>query len=154
MNSDFQKLLAQVVALHEQLIVSTVYKRAEIPKECEYPGVYVLSERGKWLYVGRSRNVRARVLLHSQPGRKWNAPFAFLLAREATLSWQPSYRPVGSRKHLLANKAFLAAFVEQAQRIACMDVRLVRVDDPVTQALLEIYSSTVLATPYNDFKTT
>jgi hypothetical protein len=34
-----------------------------------------------------------------------------------------------------------------------MDIRNVDEDDPVSQALLEIYVATALGTPYNDFDT-
>ena len=35
-----------------------------------------------------------------------------------------------------------------------MNIRYVRADDDTTQALLEIYTSTVLDTPHNEFKMT
>lgn len=47
-------------------------------------GVYVFFDKnGAALYVGRGRNVRQRILQHSRTSTK-DAPFAWLLARDAT----------------------------------------------------------------------
>ena len=154
MKRDFDELMRQVKTLHEELLSSKPRKPGHISTEFEHPGVYLFSERGRFLYAGHSKNMRDRIRQHHQPYRRRNAPFAFRLVREVTDNWDPTYRPQGSRKRLLENKAFLAVFSEQVHRIARMDVRLVRVDDPLARALLEIYTSTVLNTPYNEFKTT
>ena len=154
MKRDFDKLMEHVKTLHEELLSSKPRKPGHISTEFEHPGVYLFSERGRFLYAGHSKNMRDRIRQHHQPDRRWNAPFAFLLVGEVTDNWDPTYRAQGSRKRLLENKAFLAAFSEQVHRIAKMDVRLVRVDDPLVRALLEIYTSTVLDTPYNEFNTT
>src|SRR5208337_4685866 len=104
MKRNFEEMMKQVKTLHEELLNSKPRKRGDISTEFEHPGVYLFSEHGKFLYAGRSKNLRHRILQHSQPGRKWNAPFAFLLARKVTDNWNPTYRPQGSRKHLLENK--------------------------------------------------
>lgn len=82
------------------------------------------------------------------------AAFAFRLAREATGSLVATYKKgEGSRSHLMEDEAFVGAFVAAKERIRAMDLRYVDEADPVRQALLEIYVSVVLATPYNDFDT-
>jgi len=48
---------------------------------------------------------------------------------------------------------FAAAFTAAKQRIRKMNLRYVEETDPLRQALLEIYVSAVLQTPYNDFNT-
>jgi len=153
MKRNFDEMMERVKTLHEELLSSKPRKPGHISKEFEHPGVYLFSERGRFLYAGHSKNMRDRIRQHHQPDRRWNAPFAFLLVREVTDNWNPAYRPQGSRKRLLENKALLAVFAEQVHRIARMDVRLVRVDDPLVRALLGIYTSTVLDTPYSEFKT-
>jgi predicted GIY-YIG superfamily endonuclease len=116
-------------------------------------GIYVFSEDGKNLYVGRSEDVAKRLELH-RCGADNQATFAFRLAREATGNLKPTYMKLGSRKDLMTREEFREAFASAKQRISMMDVRVVEERDSVRQALLEIYVAIVLKTPYNDFNTT
>jgi hypothetical protein len=52
---------------------------------------------------------------------------------------------------LMTEPVFFQSFIEQKQRVKMMAVRFVEETDPTCQALLEIYASVVLKTPYNDF---
>jgi hypothetical protein len=79
--------------------------------------------------------------------------FAFRLARERTGRLEASYNKKDSREALQEDPAFAAAFDEAKARIRKMDLRFVEEHDPLKQALLEIYVSIVLRTPYNDFNT-
>jgi hypothetical protein len=79
--------------------------------------------------------------------------FAFRLARENTGRLEATYTPEGSRAALCADATFAAAFQKAKERVRSMDVRFVEETDPLRQALLEIYVSIVLKTPYNDFNT-
>ncbi len=82
------------------------------------------------------------------------AAFAFRLAREATGNLAATYRKgAASRAGLMGNEAFVNAFTNAKARIRAMDLWFVEESDPVRQALLEIYVSVVLSTPYNDFDT-
>lgn len=117
------------------------------------PGIYLLSEGEKHLYVGRGKDIARRLDLHRWGGSE-QASFAFKLAREATGKLKPTYRKEGSRKDLMNDARFNAAFKEAKQRISGMKVRYVREDDAVRQTLLELYVAVVLETPYNDFNTT
>ncbi len=118
-------------------------------------GVYLLSEDGKHLYVGRSNEIRKRLRRHCRPSATHRmAAFAFRLARETTGKLKPTYKKgAGSRAALVTDEAFLKAFNDAKARIRKMDVRFVEETDPTKQALLEIYVSVVLDTPYNDFDT-
>jgi hypothetical protein len=55
---------------------------------------------------------------------------------------------------LLADSSFLETLNAQKRWIESLDVRYVIEVDPTNQALLEVYASDVLQTPYNDFNTT
>jgi hypothetical protein len=81
------------------------------------------------------------------------AAFAFSLAREATGFLKATYKKEGSRKSLVENPDFSNAFSSAKERIRMMDLRFIEVDDPTQQAIFEIYVSTALQTPYNDFDT-
>ena len=117
--------------------------------------MYLLSERGRHLYVGRSgRGLRARIQGHSRPGATYEtATFAFRLAREATGDLQASYKPQGSRRDLAARPAFRKAFDRAKARIRAMQVRFVSEPEPIRQAVLEMYIAVAVGARYNDFDT-
>ena len=138
--------------LHGLLLGCRPLRKNRLPGEMGGAGVYLFSENDKHLYVGRSKEVRDRVMQHSRIS-VLDAPFAFKRTREA-LGKGATYRREGSRKQLLNDPVFAGELARQKQWISTLDVRYVHVDDPVTQAVLEIYSSDVLDTPYNDFTTT
>jgi hypothetical protein len=73
------------------------------------------------------------------------------MARKMTGKMQASYTKSGSRADLLKDVTFASAFEAAKRRIASMDLRFVEESDPTRQALLEIYTATVLRTPYNDY---
>jgi len=54
---------------------------------------------------------------------------------------------------LVEDPVFAECFVRAKQRLRTMDLRYVEESDPLRQALLEIYVSIALETPYNDFNT-
>jgi hypothetical protein len=89
-------------------------------------------------------------LKHSNP-KMLDTPFAFRLARESVGKIKASYRPRDSRRELLADPAFREARLEACERIRLMDIRFVEEQDPVAQALLEIYVVVSTGAPHNDF---
>ncbi|MGP0095011.1 MAG: hypothetical protein ACLPKB_34430 [Xanthobacteraceae bacterium] len=126
-----------------------------LPRNMPKSGVYLFTEGGRHLYVGRSNLLRARYSRHCLPGATHRqAAFAFQLAREATGRIVAAYRTgEGSRAGLMLDPAFAKAFIAAKARIRRMDYRYVEEGDQNRQALLEIYCAVVLETPYNDFGT-
>jgi hypothetical protein len=61
-----------------------------------------------------------------------------------------SYKPEGSRNDLMTRPEFQRAFLDAKERIRRMDIRWLK-NDPVRQALLEIYVSVVLGAQENEF---
>jgi hypothetical protein len=150
---DFDQLMADVKRLHGELVAMPSVTRDSLG-DCDYPGVYLFTERGKDLYVGRTKRPLKKRLKDHSPSRMTDAPFAFRLARETTGMLKASYKADAlSRKQLQMNPAFIKAFLAAAERIGKMSIRYVQVDDATTQALLEIYTATVLGAPYNEFTT-
>ena len=145
-----------IEALHpayERLVASTPFKYAELA-ELFVParGIYLLTEGGQHLYVGRSDSIRQRLRSHCAVSSSHHkAAFAFRLAREACGVPTASYRPEGSRADLMTQEKFRSAFEAQKARLREMDIRVVEEADPSRQALLEMYVSIALGTPYNDF---
>ena len=111
-------------------------------------GVYVLYERGQPMYVGRSDNLADRLLEHGQPsGDSETATFAFNIAKEDF----PDTASM-SRKDLQRTKAFRPLFDAAKERVRKMQVRVVDVEDPIEQTILEVYAHLELDTPFNSFE--
>ncbi|MEQ8283073.1 MAG: GIY-YIG nuclease family protein [Parvibaculum sp.] len=151
-----QKFEEAVNSLHEsfgRLIDQRVRQNGDKwPKE-KIRGVYLFSENGRHLYVGRTNNVKKRYAGHCNASSKhYSSPFAFRLAREETGKLTRSYRnDENSRAALEKDTVFAAAFAEAKDRLRAMEFRWVEEIDPVRQCLLEVYCAVALETPYNDF---
>lgn len=150
------KFVAHVDSLRpklELLLAMPPVKPALLPQEMPKAGVYLLSEGGEHLYVGRSNDIRGRIKRHSKPGATHRmAAFAFRLARQTTGLLRASYKKGdGSRDALMEDPAFASAFMAAKARICNMELRYVEESDPVRQTLLEVYVAVVLEAKHNDF---
>lgn len=115
-------------------------------------GVYSFSEADRPLYVGRTRNLRNRLSAHRSSSVR-RATLAVKMAR-LNSHLPANYRRNRSAVYLLEhNSRFRAEFDKARERISALQVRYVREDDDVRQALLEIYAAIRLDTPYNSFRT-
>jgi hypothetical protein len=153
MNETFARHVESLHPSYERLVAMPPFTFSQVG-DVVLPskGVYLFSEGDRHLYVGRSNDIRARIRLHCRPGSTENqASFAFLLTREACGVPKATYKPEGSRKHLLTQDTFAKCFVAQKERMRSMDIRSVEEADPNRQALLEMYVAISLGTPYNDF---
>ncbi|HEY1615522.1 MAG TPA: hypothetical protein VGF97_17720 [Rhizomicrobium sp.] len=153
MHPNFAALVDQLHAPFERLVAHPPITAARFPARMMTRGVYLFSDGSRHLYVGRSNDIRRRYGRHCNPGATdRTAAFAFRLAREATGKIKATYKTGdGSRKLLMEDAEFAAAFVTAKARIREMDFRWVEETDPVRQCLLEVYCAVVLQTPYNDF---
>jgi hypothetical protein len=152
MNKAFQAHVDALPDLLERLLAMPPVKVCELPKAMPKHGVYVLTERSRHLYVGRSNRLKTRLGEHGRPSSPaTKSAFVFRLAREATGRTKASYKPKGSRNQLMQDARFRAEFVKAKERISQMNVRYVEESHPVRQALLEMYVALTLETPYNSF---
>src|SRR5216683_2948487 len=120
----------------------------DIPRDTSVGGVYLFSEDSTHLYARRTkRKIAVRIRNHFSTAP--DCPFAWLLAREAT-GRKATYTPKGSRKALLADAAFKAEYERAKNRIRRMNLRYVQEQNPVRQALLEIYVAIVTEAKHND----
>ena len=116
-------------------------------------GVYVIEERDRAIYVGRSRDLRRRLNDHLSASVS-KAALAVRMARAAT-GLHANYKKERSARHLFdTNETFRAAFKSATERIGAMHVRWEAEEDDVCQALLEIYAAVELESPFNSFGTT
>jgi hypothetical protein len=150
-NEIFRQHVEQLHGKFEALIGMEPVILTALPKAIPKSGIYLFSEGARNLYVGRSKRLRERLRYHTGPAD--DAPFAFKLAREQTGNTKASYSTKGSRKELLADPVFRAAFQAAKERIRRMQIRFVEEPDSNRQALLEIYATICVGAPYNDFDT-
>lgn len=156
MHQGFSQYVEALHPLFERLVQMRPVTIATVPRDAPSQCIYLFSEAGRHLYVGRTRrqSLRKRLRQHSSDSAGHNqAVFAFKLAREATGRLEPGYTAKDSRAALAANPEFKQAFAEAKTRIRKMELRYVAEADPLRQTLLEIYVAVLLKTPYNDFDT-
>jgi predicted GIY-YIG superfamily endonuclease len=153
MNSKFATFVESLEPAFQTLIKMTPVCVERLPQSTPMRGIYLFSDGAKHLYVGRSDNIRRRVRLHCRPGSQHNqATFAFRMARRETGHTEAAYTATGSRRAMVKDAVFGPAFLACKARIRSLDLRYVEESDPTRQALLEIYTATVLGTPFNDFE--
>ena len=141
--ASFRRLVAQP-------LVCLGGHRSTTPKK---PGVYVIIEQDRAIYVGRTRDLRRRLNDHLSSSVS-KAALAVRMARCDT-GLSANYRRERSARHLFdTDEDFRAAFNSATERIGTMHVRYVVEENDVRQALMEIYAAVQLETPYNSFRTT
>ncbi|MFZ2451099.1 MAG: GIY-YIG nuclease family protein [Methylovulum miyakonense] len=152
MNEQFRQHIESLHPSFEVLLSSGSFQFTSLPKALPKAGIYLFSNGEQHLYVGRTNSIRKRLQQHCRPNSSHNsAPFAFRLAREARKAPQATYKPQGSRKHLLQDPDFALAFTDAKAQLRTMNIRVVEESNPLRQALLEMYVAVALAAPYNDF---
>ncbi len=147
---DFSAAIRDVEEKYTALMQSASYKYAELPKKMPDKGIYVFSQHGQVLYVGRTNKIRQRLQFHTRNNHN-QATFAFLLARHITGRIKASYKKSGSRSDLLSGQGFREAFDKARQAIREMDIQFIEEREPTKQALLEICVAMRTRAKYNDF---
>ena len=150
MSDKFDQIVRSVRQRFADLCASPKHRVACLPKVMPNAGIYLFSEGGHPLYVGRTNTLRRRLQGHTCNNHN-QATFAFRLARHQTGNLKASYQPKGSRKALLTEPGFRAAFDVARSRIRTMDVQFVEEKDPTTQAILETFSALGTKAKFNDF---
>jgi hypothetical protein len=148
----FAALVESLEPTFQRLMQMAPVNAERLPRVMPKQGIYLFSDDGTHLYVGRSDNIRRRIALHCRIGSQHNqATFAFRMARSETGRTQAAYTSSGSRSQMAKDAVFGPVFTASKARIRILDLRFVEEVDPTRQALLELYVATVLETPYNDF---
>ena len=153
--SRFQEVMVKMPMYMEKLgqsgaisMYSMADRRALRRKLPASKGIYVLYERGRPMYVGRSDNMANRLLEHGQPsGGSETATFAFNIAKQ-----QFPGSTFMLRKDLQRHKEFQLLFDSAKERVRRMEVRVVDVADPIEQTIFEVYAHLELQSPFNSFE--
>lgn len=154
MHDAFRSYVESLHPSFERLMKMSPVRIGALPKKIPKKCIYLFSEGDNHLYVGRTRKLRSRLRQHSIPAAQHNqAVFAFKVAREMTGCTEAAYSTKGSRAALVREPRFAEVFIEAKARVRNMDLRFIEENNPLRQALLEIYVAVVLGTKYNDFET-
>jgi hypothetical protein len=152
MNPRFSTIVNCLDGKLEELLAFPAIRPTKLPRGLPFAGVYLFTEAGRHLYVGRSNDLRERIQTHVRRSAETNqAAFAYRLAREVAGIKRVSYKKLTPENDWSLVEPFVSAFPASKERIKAMDLRVVSESDPLTQMLLEAYVATALETPYNDF---
>ena len=152
MNLRFSAYVAVLPERLDTLLACSPLAPSSLPRGFSGAGVYLFSEAGRHLYVGRSDDLRCRIQTHVRPSSKrGQAAFAYRLAREIAGITEVSYKKLRPEEDWSLLEPFRSAFPASKERIRKMELRVVSEADPVLQTLLEVYVAISLDTPYNDF---
>lgn len=151
MHKYFKDYIDELPTLMRQLKNSKLRARNELD-DVTYGGIYVFydTESRQPVYVGRSNDIKQRIQFHSRPSSgHGSATFAFILAKENVAKEGMNINI--ERKILEKEALFSDKFRSAKLTVSKMLIRVVEVDDPILQTLLEVYAAVELKTKYNDF---
>jgi len=145
----------------EELTGSEPHRHGHRPPPPESSGVYLFVEDGHPVYVGITRNLRARYGQHHRPNSPENsAPFAFAIARREA---GDDGFPIDGRGRVELSKdpEFAKAYFGPAkERVRAMDFHYLVIpagdlDSDPKIAVFEVFASMVLQTEgdFNSFRT-
>lgn len=169
--ADWQEIHEWLPTVLEQLLTADVYSDGQ-PKLPKSHGRYLFSVGDKPLYVGRTgitgrtrragreptSNFRARFANHTLPSSSpGSAPFAMRLAIERALDKSVPLPTSGWWKRRdPADQAFRELFLQAKSAVRVMELRIAPFEDDdrgVHSTIAEIYTHSMLRTPYNSFAT-
>ena len=94
MDPKFKEAVESLHPKFEQLLAMPCVTAGNLPASAPQRGVYLFTESGNHLYIGRSNRIPQRYREHWNRGSRPNAAvFAIRLAREATGAAAGNYRP-------------------------------------------------------------
>lgn len=137
----------------DYILLSKLTETKPLPKT---GGIYVFYEgKGSPIYVGRTKNIRQRMQLHTRDSSKnESATFTFNLARDKYEKNYPEREKI-SRNDLMNNDDFKPIFKEQKERVKKMFMKYINEEHDILQTILEPYFALKLNTypEHNKFKT-
>ena len=145
----FQEAVKHVLKKCSELLKSKHLRRGGFPGKYKFrPGIYLFSEKGRALYVGRTNDLGWRIPSHTHNSHH-SANFAFLIAKDKTKTPKKTKK---SRSELMKDKEFQEAFCEARKRIKKMDIQVIEEKNPVKQTLLEVCVALRTNAKYNSFE--
>ncbi|WP_135604937.1 hypothetical protein [Methanococcoides sp. NM1] len=152
MKKEFESIIDSLPVLLEKLVNSRPLKRDNLQgmPEC---GIYVYYKDRIPLFVGRSDNMKKRIMAQSRKGSTHHsAPFAFLLARNKAIAKGMDIENK-TRNELINDPLFNDLFIQSKEEVSKMSIRYVEVKNPEEQTIFQVYASMELNTEFNKFET-
>ena len=145
----FGRVIERLPDRLDDLRAAPACPRKEHPPIPQAAGIYLFSEHGAPLYVGRTRNLRERLGDHTRPSSdRWMATFAFRITREDAGS------AASGMTSMEVESRFEPLFRQAKERVSRMDVQFIEMDDPIERTIFEVYAALHLGTEhYNSFET-
>ncbi len=154
MNEKFKSYIESLEPAYRSLVDKRAFTIASLPKDMPEAGVYIISEKGNAIFVGRTNRMRSRLKEQCRLSSNHNtASLAFKIAREATIHKKATYTSDNSREALEKDPSFKAEFERAKQRLSDMEVKFIEENDSLRQCLLQIYVALATEAKYNDFDT-
>jgi hypothetical protein len=148
----FHNAVQRMPKLYEQLMSCDLLDMKARPNWRGLHAIYVFYDaEGQPCHTGRTRNLQGRVRAHTANSHH-SASFAFKSTRHV-LNLSATYRPEGSRAHLMSDPVFRAEFDRQREKIGQMKLRYVEIECPIEQHLFELYVALRLGTSLSEFTT-
>ncbi len=147
MPNDFWRAVNRMKPLMDELTESEERSWDQY-SDAPHTGVYVFYEKGKPIYVGRSRNLRRRIREHgAASSERYSATFAFKLLRQKLSD------PKGKAADI--ERDHKEEYHQQRERVRMMTFRAVSITNQLEQTLFEVYAIIEMGTApqYNDFET-
>ncbi len=152
MQDKFSEYIRRMPILLNEIRTTPLLNRNEI-EDIPKSGIYVFYREGKPLYVGRSNRLKERIQEHGRPSSDhYSATLAFNMAKEK-VNYKRNEHRLTTRNELEKAPGFEKAFFLARKQVAEMQVKVIEIEDQITQALFEIYAALTLNTEYNDFGT-
>lgn len=147
---EWVKLEQQLSEELERLMKKGAPRAEHDPPIPTSPGIYLFVDKGTPIYVGQSRNLRARLANHCRPsGGHTSASLAFNIAKA---KYKGKDLPK-TRAEIQAHPGFERRFTVAKASLNRMEVRWIEVDSPELRTVLEVYVAVLLNTEYNSFET-
>jgi predicted GIY-YIG superfamily endonuclease len=132
-------------------------RRGQLPQVPDR-GIYVFYLGDKPIYVGRTDRMRQRLQEHGRPSSTHNSgTLAFAMA--SVLAGTLELDSIGdfSRDELQRDPEFKKLFDATKKSVRCMGIRVVEINNPIEQAVFEVYAALELGTTqeqvgFNDFE--
>jgi hypothetical protein len=152
---DVERTLDPLFAeLLEALLKCPPYHAGDPSPIADEKGVYLFTDAGVHLYVGRARKFRGRWNGHTRASSSSaSASFAFNIAKREFASVIAGMTIAPQRRGLSENPEFRPLFTAAKARVRAMEFRRVPILDDNVEAIFEVYAALKLQTPFNDFQT-
>lgn len=145
----FTKVGERAFSNLEALLSSDIKEFSPTPMEGNKPGIYVLYENNRAVYVGRTKKLKQRFRAHVTPNHH-SASYALKRVRKR-LELKSTYKKEGSRSWIVEKHR--DKFIQEIEAIKRMHYRFLEVPDNIDQYFLEYLAEEELGLDHDGLDT-